>query len=159
MFRRIETKTGPPALSISRETRVDMGRLDAGDGQSRRATSPPKAPTPTANWFRTKRHASSTPPTMTPTSPLRFSSPTASLWAPIVSPLPRGALCICASMISTTPSRSRAIPTMPRYSSLMCQSSSNTRDSIRSAPKSPFCRPSPTPKYEFPYRIMNFHTG
>src|SRR5215831_2245254 len=24
MFRRIETKTGPPALSISRETRVDM---------------------------------------------------------------------------------------------------------------------------------------
>src|SRR5437016_12898167 len=78
MFRRVATKAGPPALWISDGKRGTIWRpLDAGDGQFRRALSPPKAPIPTASWFPTKPHASSTPPTMMPTSPLRSSSPTA----------------------------------------------------------------------------------
>src|SRR5262249_3397416 len=118
-------------------------RLDAGDGQSRRATSPPKAPTPTANWFRTKRHASSTPPTMTPTSPLRFSPPPASLWAPITVAAWRTLHLRFNDLDDPKP-----IPRDTDYASVFesCQSSSNTRDSIRSAPKSPFCQRSPTPK-------------
>src|SRR4029077_19178181 len=42
-------------------------RLDAGDGRSRRATSPPQAPTLTASRFPTKPPASSTPPIVPPT--------------------------------------------------------------------------------------------
>ena len=61
-------------------------------------------------------------------------------------PSPPGARCTCASMISTTRSRSHATPTTPRCSNRTFRSSCSTRGSIPAAPKCRCCRPLPMRK-------------
>src|SRR5262249_7684226 len=79
-----ETKMGPSALSfLLWENGGTAGRpSDGGDGQSRKATSPPKARFPTARSSPTRPPASSTPASRTRASPLPSSSPTGSRSAP-----------------------------------------------------------------------------
>jgi hypothetical protein len=88
----------------------------------------------------TRPHASSMPAITMRGSRSPFILRIASRSDPTKSPSARAGPCICASTTSTIPSRYRATPTMPLYSSPTCPSSSSTPGWIPVAPNSRCCR-------------------